>query len=81
MASGGHGLLKVSPGPAMPYPSYGRFRGDSRAGRAAYGRFLPFWTPMIKDVDGMKEVRFRKDETIEDKVQKSAKKSILRRNK
>jgi hypothetical protein len=38
MARGGHGLPKVLPGPAMPYPS-------TPCGRAACGRLLPFWTP------------------------------------
>jgi hypothetical protein len=33
MARGGHGLPKVSPGPAMPYPSM------------PCGRLLPLWSP------------------------------------
>jgi hypothetical protein len=45
MARGGHGLPKVSLGPAMPDP-YGRFRGDLPAtGRTACSRLLPVRTP------------------------------------
>jgi hypothetical protein len=56
MASGGHGLFKVLPGPAMPYPSTpcGRatpemalrpFHGwpTHRAGQVACGRLPPIW--------------------------------------
>jgi hypothetical protein len=57
-AWGGHGLPKVSPGPAMPYPStpcgratlkqpYGPFRGSSPTRRAACGRLPPLWTPNV----------------------------------
>jgi hypothetical protein len=42
MTRGGHGLLKVSPVPTM---LYGRFRSGLPAGRAAFGRLLPLWTP------------------------------------
>jgi hypothetical protein len=56
MARGGHGLPKVSPWPAMPYPSrpaggpplkrfYGCFRGRPPTKQAACNRLLPFWTP------------------------------------
>jgi hypothetical protein len=56
MARGGHGLPKVSPGPAMPYPStpcgqpplkqpHSRFRGCPPCGQAACIHFLPLWTP------------------------------------
>jgi hypothetical protein len=60
MARGGHGLPKVSPGPAMRDTSiargkatpYGHFRGGPPAGRAACSRLLPFLdtprgTPML----------------------------------
>jgi hypothetical protein len=46
MTRGGHGQLKVSPGPAMPNRPNGRFRGGPPAGQAACGRLLPLWTPM-----------------------------------
>jgi hypothetical protein len=56
MAVGGHGLPKVSPGPAIPYPfmpcggpplkrPYGHFRGGPLNGQAACGRLVPPWTP------------------------------------
>jgi hypothetical protein len=56
MAKGDHGLSKVSPVPAMPYPfrpasgpphkrAYGCFRDGPLAEQAACGRLLPFWTP------------------------------------
>jgi hypothetical protein len=53
MARGGHGLPKVSSGPAMPDPSMpcgqatpdDRFRVGSPAGWAACSRLLPLWTP------------------------------------
>jgi hypothetical protein len=49
MARGGHGLLKVSPGPAMPYSSMpcrqahlaSRFRGGLHTGQAACGHLIP----------------------------------------
>jgi hypothetical protein len=56
MATGGHGLPKVSPGPPCPTflrpaggpPlkwSYNCFRAALPAGHAACGRLLPLWTP------------------------------------
>jgi hypothetical protein len=53
MARGGHGLPKVSPGPAMLYPStpcgwvtpYSRFRGGPPTGWVACGHLLPPWIP------------------------------------
>ena len=45
MATGGHGLPKVSLRPAMPYPSYGRFRGGPPAELMACGHLLLLWTP------------------------------------
>jgi hypothetical protein len=45
MARDGHGLLEVSPRPAMPYPST-PCRGDPPAGRVARSRHLPFWAPL-----------------------------------
>jgi hypothetical protein len=54
---GGHGLPKVSSGPAMPYPSpstpcrpplkwpYGGKRGDQPAGWVACSHLLRLWTP------------------------------------
>jgi hypothetical protein len=50
MASGGHGLPKVSPGPAMPDSSMPCGRATSETalrqgvGRAACARLLPLWT-------------------------------------
>jgi hypothetical protein len=43
MARGDYGLLKVSPGPAMPYPSipWKDISGVAR-GTGTCGRFLPF---------------------------------------
>jgi hypothetical protein len=44
MARGGHGLPKVSPGPAIPYPSMPyRFRAGPSAGRVACS--YPFGHP------------------------------------
>jgi hypothetical protein len=54
MARGGHGIPKVSPGPAMPDPSTPcgqTFRGGSPAGRVACGRLLPFGTPYAYDLN------------------------------
>jgi hypothetical protein len=56
MERGGHGLPKVSPGPAISTllrpvggpplkQPYGRFRGGPPAGRAACGCLPPLWTP------------------------------------
>jgi hypothetical protein len=58
MARGDHGLLKVSPGSAMPYPTlrcpadgpplkwpHGLFRGGLLAKQGTCDSFLPFWTP------------------------------------
>jgi hypothetical protein len=58
MERGDHGLPKVSPGPAMPYPStpcaVGRstlkrpnscYRRGPPTGRVACGRLLPHWIP------------------------------------
>jgi hypothetical protein len=53
MARGGHGLPKVSPRPAMYYPTgrqhltwpYDHFRGGSPAVLAVCGCLLPLWIP------------------------------------
>jgi hypothetical protein len=42
MERGGHGLPKISRGPAMPYPSTPC--GQTTPG--PYGRLLPLWTPL-----------------------------------
>jgi hypothetical protein len=64
MGKSGHGLPKVSPGPAMPYPSVpcvrpplkqspGHFRGGSTAGRTACGHLLaPLDTPRRTPLNG-----------------------------
>ena len=53
MAMGGHGLPKVSPGPAMPDPAGGlplkrpnsHFRGGPPVGQVTCSCLLPLWTP------------------------------------
>jgi hypothetical protein len=55
IARGGHRLLTISPGPAMPYPStpcrraipetpFSSFRGGPLSGRATYCQLLPLLT-------------------------------------
>jgi hypothetical protein len=75
MVSGGHGLLKVSLGSAMPYPStpYGqpplkgphrRFRAGRLQGERAPAILLPLWIPhdvcLRRGREGKGEKRQRK---------------------
>jgi hypothetical protein len=52
MAMGGHGVPKVSAGPAMPYPlrhvggpPLKRSKGSAPTSQVAWGPLLPLWTP------------------------------------
>jgi hypothetical protein len=57
MASGGYGLPKVSPGPAMPYSSMpcSRFKVISPADRVACGHLQTLWTPHASASDHKEE--------------------------
>jgi hypothetical protein len=73
MAGDGHGLLKVSLGPTMPYPStpcgrpplkrpHGCFRGGHLQGKRPWAVFLPLWIPHDVRLRGGREGKGEKRE-------------------